>query len=46
VDHGEVLTEPARSGDPSKGRLGVDWKPWPSRLVFDADDEVTRISTK
>jgi para-nitrobenzyl esterase len=36
----------ARSGNPNHGTLGTDWKPWPSRLVFDADDEAARISVK
>lgn len=36
----------ARNGDPANGALGVVWKPWPSHIVFDADDDAALISMK
>ncbi|MBX3588403.1 MAG: carboxylesterase family protein [Ramlibacter sp.] len=37
------LGEFARRGDPNQAQLGVNWKPWPARIVFDADATATRI---
>jgi len=33
----------ARTGDPNNAALGVQWNPWPSRLIFDADANATHI---
>jgi len=36
----------ARDGDPNNAALGLTWKPWPTRIVFDADKEAAKISTR
>lgn len=36
----------ARSGDPNDPALGTAWRPWPSRIVFDATPQEARISVK
>ena len=36
----------ARTGDPNNDALGTVWKPWPSRIVFNADNDAARISAK
>jgi para-nitrobenzyl esterase len=36
----------ARRGDPNNGALGVAWQPWPSRLLFGADDERANIRAR
>jgi para-nitrobenzyl esterase len=36
----------ARSGDPNDAALGATWKPWPSRILFDASPQTARISTE
>ena len=36
----------ALNGDPNNDATGAVWKPWPSRIVFDADDDAARISAK
>jgi para-nitrobenzyl esterase len=36
----------ARNGDPNDPVLGVAWRPWPSRILFDATLEDARISAK
>ncbi|MGK6306536.1 carboxylesterase/lipase family protein [Variovorax sp. DT-64] len=36
----------AQSGDPNHPALGTAWRPWPSRIVFDATPEAARISTR
>lgn len=36
----------ARNGDPNNDALGAVWKPWPSRIVFDADDDAARVSAR
>ncbi len=35
----------ARTGNPNSSVLGVNWQPWPQKLVFDASLTQTRIST-
>ena len=35
----------ARHGDPNHAGLGVNWQPWPARLVFDASKTALNIST-
>ena len=36
----------ARNGDPNHPGLGTPWRPWPSRLVFDATPQAARISSR
>ncbi|KWT98527.1 MULTISPECIES: carboxylesterase family protein [unclassified Variovorax] len=36
----------AHSGDPNHPALGTPWRPWPSRIVFDATPEAARISAR
>ena len=36
----------ARAGTPAHPGLGTPWAPWPSRMVFDADDASARVSAK
>lgn len=36
----------AHSGDPNHPALGTAWRPWPSRIVFDATPEAARISAR
>jgi para-nitrobenzyl esterase len=36
----------ARAGSPAHPGLGTPWAPWPSRIVFDADDANARVSVK
>ena len=36
----------ARSGDPNHPALGTPWRPWPSRIVFDATLEAARIQSR
>jgi para-nitrobenzyl esterase len=36
----------ARAGDPASPALGRIWAPWPGRLVFDAGNDVPRISAE
>jgi para-nitrobenzyl esterase len=35
----------ARDGDPNNASLGTTWQPWPKKLVFDANQTRTSIST-
>ncbi len=36
----------ARNGDPNDAALGVTWNPWPAKVVFDADQNVTNIQAQ
>jgi para-nitrobenzyl esterase len=36
----------ARNGDPNNPALGTAWRPWPSRIVFDATPQEARIFAK
>lgn len=36
----------ARHGNPNHDALGVAWRPWPSRLLFGADDERAHIRAR
>ncbi|TAM54929.1 MAG: carboxylesterase/lipase family protein, partial [Burkholderiaceae bacterium] len=36
----------ALNGDPNNDAIGAVWKPWPSRIVFNANDDTARISAK
>lgn len=36
----------ASSGNPNHPALGVDWTPWPSRLIFDASPDAALISVR
>ena len=36
----------ARRGDPNDASLGVNWAPWPARLIFDASPTSLQISTQ
>jgi para-nitrobenzyl esterase len=36
----------ARNADPNDAALGLPWKPWPARMVFDADDNGVQLSTR
>jgi len=36
----------ARNADPNDAALGLPWKPWPARMVFDADDNGLQLSTR
>jgi len=36
----------ARNGDPNNDALGLRWKPWPARIVFDADNNGARLSAR
>jgi para-nitrobenzyl esterase len=35
----------ARDGDPNNASLGTTWQPWPQKIVFDANQTRTSIST-
>ena len=35
-----------RNGDPNNPKLGANWAPWPSQLVFDATESRRQISTR
>lgn len=36
----------AQNGDPNNAKLGVQWKPWPAQLVFDATLTKANITTR
>ncbi|MDB5824202.1 MAG: carboxylesterase [Herminiimonas sp.] len=36
----------AKNGDPNNGTLGVTWKPWPAKLIFDATQTTKQISVQ
>jgi para-nitrobenzyl esterase len=36
----------AHRGDPNHPALGTAWRPWPSRILFDATPEAARISAR
>lgn len=36
----------ARTGDPNDPALGAAWPAWPGRLVFDADADAARVSSR
>lgn len=36
----------AKNGDPNNASLGVNWQPWPKKLIFDATPTQKQISTQ
>jgi para-nitrobenzyl esterase len=36
----------AKNGDPNNASLGVNWQPWPKKLIFDATPTQKQILTQ
>ncbi|MFN7156596.1 MAG: carboxylesterase family protein, partial [Acidovorax sp.] len=34
------------TGDPNNATVNLNWQPWPSRLLFDADQKAVRLSVQ
>lgn len=34
------------AGDPNNATMNLNWQPWPSRLLFDAEQKAMRLSVQ